>query len=143
MDLRRGFTTTTLGLRTRRIALLLLTWVIIRETSLRTNGFEDGPVICPIRLLTGYPCPGCGGTRSIGAFSLGEFERAWLLNPIAFALCVIVILWSMKLPPLNKLAVSASLMFQAQALWLQAFSLSLLYGIAWIAAISRFDSAIL
>ena len=142
-DLRRVFTTTILGSRTKRITLLVIAWVIIREASLRTNGFGDGPVTCPIRLLTGYPCPGCGGTRSVGAFCLGEFDRAWSLNPFAFALCALSIIWSLKISAISKLALNASLRFRAQTLWLQIFPLILLYIFAWIASISRFNSGIL
>ena len=143
LHLRRSFTRTTLGTRTARVTLLLFTWLLVREASLRTNGFEAGPIICPIRLLTGYPCPGCGGTRSMGAISTGQFEQAWSLNPIAFAVCAIGILWALRVKPMSDLATRASIFFRSKSLTLQILPLLALYIIAWIAAIERFNSGIL
>lgn len=40
-----------------------------------------GPVLCPFRLLTGLPCPGCGLTRA-WVFALhGELRQALAANP--------------------------------------------------------------
>ena len=142
LHLRRIFTTTALGTRSARVALLFLTWLLAREASLRTSGFENGPIVCPIRLLTGYPCPGCGGTRSMGAISVGQFENAWSLNPIAFAVCVIAILWAVQIRPVNDLARRASSFFRSKPIALQILPLLTLYAIAWIAAIDRFNSGI-
>lgn len=143
LHLKRSFRTRVLGTRTSRICLLILAWFLVREASLRTGGFEDGPVVCPVRLLTGYPCPGCGGTRAIGAICIGQFERAWSLNPITFLLCFIVLAWAAQITPLNKLALRALTIFQSRAIFIQVLLLTSLYGIAWIAAIGRFNSGIL
>ncbi len=43
-----------------------------------------GVPTCPIRWLTGKPCPTCGTTRSIGTILTGDFGQAWNLNPIGF-----------------------------------------------------------
>lgn len=39
---------------------------------------------CPLILLTGYPCPGCGMTRAIYLTLTFQFEKAFYLNPTAF-----------------------------------------------------------
>ncbi len=140
LHLRRSFTATALGTRTGRVLTLLLSWLLFREVSIRTNGFENGPVVCPVRLLTGFPCPGCGGTRSMGAISVGQFDQAWSLNPLAFAVCIIAILWAVRISPVNNLARSASSIFRAFPLALQVIPLVVLYGVAWMAAIARFNS---
>lgn len=142
-QLRRSATTKVLTSRVSRLGILFVLWLIVREASLRTGGFEDGPVVCPIRLLTGYPCPGCGGTRAIGAICVGQFERAWSLNPVTFVLCFMVIAWAAQITPLNKLARRVLTIFQSRAIFIQVLVLISLYGIAWIAAIGRFNSGIL
>lgn len=38
---------------------------------------------CPMVLLTGFPCAGCGMTRAVLAVLKGQFARAWNLNPMA------------------------------------------------------------
>ena len=141
--LRRSATTKVLTSRVSRLGILFVLWLFVREASLRTGGFEDGPVVCPIRLLTGYPCPGCGGTRAIGALCVGQFERAWSLNPVTFVLCFMVLAWAAQITPLNKLARRVLTVFQSRAIFLQVLVLTSLYGIAWIAAIGRFNSGIL
>jgi len=39
------------------------------------------PHVCLFNKLFGIPCPGCGITRSLLAFFVGDFGRAWLQNP--------------------------------------------------------------
>lgn len=52
-----------------------------------TTGWRatDGPVLCPFRLLTGYPCPLCGITRSVAALGAGDVEAGLALNPLGVA----------------------------------------------------------
>ena len=49
---------------------------------------ENGPVVCPFRLATGLPCPGCGLTRSFVATAHGRIGEAFAFNlfgPLLFA----------------------------------------------------------
>lgn len=43
-----------------------------------------GLPFCGLRLLTGLPCPLCGGTRAAQAILGGNFSLAAQLNPLAF-----------------------------------------------------------
>lgn len=47
---------------------------------------------CPMVIVTGIPCPGCGMTRAVILLLLGEFQRSWNLNPLAAA-WVFIALW--------------------------------------------------
>src|ERR1700716_3309549 len=40
-----------------------------------------GPPLCPFRLLTGLPCPGCGLTRSLVSLLHGDLSAAVLSHP--------------------------------------------------------------
>ena len=141
--MKSGFVSRVVATRAGRVALVALAWLLTREASLRTSGFEDGPVLCPWRLLTGYPCPGCGGIRAMGEISAGQFEQAWLLNPVAFLVCGVVLVWAFRITPLIKIAQQASIKFRSQAFAIQAIAMALLYAFVWIAAVVRFDSGIL
>ena len=141
--MKSGFVSRVVATRAGRVALVALAWLLTREASLRTSGFEDGPVLCPWRLLTGYPCPGCGGIRAMGAISTGQFEQAWLLNPVAFLACYVLIVWAFRITPLIKIAQQASIKFRSQAFAIQVITMALLYAFVWIAAVVRFDSGIL
>jgi len=129
--------------RAGRVALVAIAWLLTREVSMRVNGFDDGPVLCPWRLITGYPCPGCGGIRAMSSIAVGQFEQAWLLNPITFLACFVVIVWAFRITPLIKFAGKASALFRSQSFSLQVVILSLVYALAWIAAVARFNSGIL
>ncbi|MCX5684439.1 MAG: DUF2752 domain-containing protein, partial [Planctomycetota bacterium] len=59
---------------------------------------HDGPVLCPLRLVTGIPCPACGLTRSFCALASGRPADAFaehLLGPLAFFFAgVLGVAWS-------------------------------------------------
>ena len=143
MLLRWSPASTLFGNRTRRVFTLLIFWLIVREVALRTNGFEDGPIVCPLRILTGYPCPGCGGTRAMGSIALGQFDQAWSFNPLAFLVAIISIAWAVRLTYLDRLMEQFSNSFRSQSAPIQVIILAALYALAWVGAISRFNSGIL
>jgi hypothetical protein len=67
-----------------RVGMAAFLFLLINQISLRTNGFVDGPILCPFRSLTGLPCPYCGTTRSVGNIVIGEFGQALTFNPIGY-----------------------------------------------------------
>lgn len=55
---------------------------------------ESGPVLCPFRLATGLPCPGCGLTRSWVDLLHGQLGEAMTANPfgiLALALAIVLV----------------------------------------------------
>lgn len=40
--------------------------------------------MCPLRLISGYPCPGCGMTRAFISLLKFDFTGAFSLNPSVF-----------------------------------------------------------
>jgi hypothetical protein len=40
--------------------------------------------LCPFKLLTGFPCPGCGLTHAFCSISHGHLKVAWQANPFGF-----------------------------------------------------------
>jgi hypothetical protein len=55
---------------------------------------------CPLRTLTGIPCPMCGMTRGVTSLVNGDFAHALLMNPasyLAVALAIVLLVqWRMK-----------------------------------------------
>ena len=41
-------------------------------------------VVCPFVLVTGFPCAGCGLTRSISYLLQGQFEKSISYHPLGF-----------------------------------------------------------
>ncbi len=52
---------------------------------------------CMLRELTGWQCPGCGGTRTARAILSGQLDQALLLNPLLTILFAAAVLWSLWL----------------------------------------------
>jgi hypothetical protein len=48
---------------------------------------------CMLRKFTGIPCPTCGCTRSLLAWSNLDLPAAFRFNPLFFVLCVGVLAW--------------------------------------------------
>src|SRR5690349_11305293 len=58
---------------------------------LSPDGIDDGPVVCPFRLLTGLPCPGCGLTRSWVYLAHGQWRDSFLVNPFGIVLAALLV----------------------------------------------------
>lgn len=67
--------------------------VALAATTLYLFVADEGSLIkCPIRLLTGYQCPGCGSQRSLRALFAGDFVGALQLNALIY-LAPLFMLW--------------------------------------------------
>ncbi|MGW5523486.1 DUF2752 domain-containing protein [Gordonia sp. NPDC003950] len=47
---------------------------------------DDGPILCPFRLATGLPCPGCGLTRSWVYGAHGDWAQSFAAHPFGLPL---------------------------------------------------------
>ena len=57
-----------------------------------------GPVLCPMALVLGLPCPGCGLTRAFCLMTHGRFSEALAFHPLAPAMLgYITFLWVYKI----------------------------------------------
>jgi hypothetical protein len=55
---------------------------------------HGGPPLCPMRLLTGVPCPFCGITRAAGALVRGHWHEAVTFHPLVLlAVVEVTVLW--------------------------------------------------
>lgn len=46
---------------------------------------------CPLLMVTGFPCAGCGMTRAVLFVVSGQFSRAFYINPIAFLIVIFAV----------------------------------------------------
>lgn len=59
---------------------------------------HDGPVVCPLPLATGIPCPGCGITRATAHAAHLEFGEAFRFHPLwPLILAYGGLLWAYKI----------------------------------------------
>lgn len=49
-------------------------------------------VACPVKALTGIPCPSCGSTRSVMAIINGNFTEGLLLNPLGYIVATVMLI---------------------------------------------------
>jgi hypothetical protein len=47
---------------------------------------------CPLKTVTGIPCPMCGMTRGVTALVHGDFARALLMNPASYLFVALALL---------------------------------------------------
>jgi ABC-type amino acid transport system permease subunit len=78
------------------IAGALLTLAIPYFIMLQNDNrnIEAEQSLCPFKLLTGFPCPGCGITKSLIFFYEGDFLKSiyyHLFGPFTFLFCILAI----------------------------------------------------
>ena len=63
---------------------------------IHSNGhIETDQSICPFKMITGFPCPGCGITKSLVFLYEGDFIKSiyyHLFGPLTFFVCIAAIL---------------------------------------------------
>lgn len=58
------------------------------------NHLETDQSLCPLKMLTGFPCPGCGITKSLVYFYEGDLQKSLYYNifgPLVIAFCIAII----------------------------------------------------
>ena len=54
---------------------------------------DAGPILCPLRRLTGLPCPGCGLTHAFVSLGHGDIAAALRFNALSLMLFPLGLLW--------------------------------------------------
>lgn len=60
----------------------------------QSNHLESDQSLCPLKMLSGFPCPGCGITKSMVYFYEGDLQKSLyyhILGPFVIAFCVATI----------------------------------------------------
>lgn len=97
------------------------------------NPTDQGTTICPIALLTGVACPGCGMTRAASALLRGDVDLALTYHPLIPLIAALVIagwVWSMlrragKVSPIPNRVINLVLMgagVSLVAVWILRFA---------------------
>lgn len=58
------------------------------------NHLETDQSLCPLKMLTGFPCPGCGITKSLVYFYEGDIQKSLyyhILGPLVIVFCAVTI----------------------------------------------------
>ena len=58
-------------------------WIIIGIFAYWAISFTVFAEFCPMKILTGIPCPGCGMTRAIFLMLTGHFSESFEMHPMA------------------------------------------------------------
>ena len=74
------------------LTLIIPFFIIILN---RGVDLEKKQSLCPFKMLTGFPCPGCGITKSMVSFYEGNLYKSFyyhLFGPFVLFFCVLTIL---------------------------------------------------
>lgn len=74
----------------QRISLLILALA----AAVPPSRVDSGPVVCPVRRVTGRRCPGCGATRSLVRLVHGDPRGAAGAHPLGPALGMLLLAWA-------------------------------------------------
>ncbi len=102
-----------------------------------TKGALNGPIICPIRLATGYPCPFCGTTRAICALSQGHLRSSLLYNPFGLIVFFAFLFWVLRIKWIEKSLERVLNGFRSLTTARQIAYLSFFYLILWGLDVAR------
>ena len=61
----------------------------------QSKHLETDQSLCPLKMLSGFPCPGCGITKSLVYFYEGDLQKSLyyhLFGPLVVAFCIATII---------------------------------------------------
>jgi len=82
---------------------------------------------CPIRAVTGFPCPGCGMTRALLLLVQLRFGAALVAHPAAPAVAAAALVWGIRPPrwsPALRDGVAAAALAVLLGVWVARWLLS-------------------
>lgn len=74
------------------VLVTLIVPFFIQQTN--SGNLDNEQSFCPFKMVTGFPCPGCGITKSIVYFYEGDLYRSLLhhfFGPLFVVFCVLVL----------------------------------------------------
>ncbi|HZO26270.1 MAG TPA: DUF2752 domain-containing protein [Chloroflexota bacterium] len=74
-----------------RPATLALVGVVL-GSAIPLAWLTSGPSVCPFKIFTGLPCPGCGLTRSAVALLHGDLSTSLFYHPLGAPIVVAAVL---------------------------------------------------
>src|SRR5688572_17163236 len=74
-----------------RPATMALVGLIV-GSALPLEWLTSGPSVCPFKVFTGLPCPGCGLTRSAVAFLHGDPSTSLFYHPLGAPIVIAAVL---------------------------------------------------
>lgn len=60
----------------------------------QSSHLEIDQSLCPLKMLSGFPCPGCGITKSMVYFYEGDLQKSLyyhILGPFVIVFCIVII----------------------------------------------------
>jgi hypothetical protein len=60
----------------------------------QSNHLETDQSLCPLKMLSGFPCPGCGITKSLVYFYEGDLQKSLyyhIMGPFVILFCIVTI----------------------------------------------------
>jgi hypothetical protein len=91
------------------------------------NHLESQQSFCPFKMLTGFPCPGCGITKSLICVYQGNIYQSLyyhLFGPLAFLFCITVIL-VLSTELISKKEYFRSILYSKKIAYFLGFSLAM------------------
>ena len=109
-------TRTSLILILAAVAALLVIAAVFYFFNPESYGFYPR---CPLFVLTGWQCAGCGGTRAVHSLLHGDFAHAFELNPLLFLAVPFVLFLILKPAWARKpwVGISVVIVIIAYTLW--------------------------
>ena len=74
------------------VLVTLIVPFFIQQTN--SGNLDNEQSFCPFKMVTGFPCPGCGITKSIVYFYEGDIYRSLLhhlFGPLFVVFCVLIL----------------------------------------------------
>ncbi len=80
----------------QQLALAFLAALAATSVWTHFRGESAALLPCPIQLVSGVRCPGCGITRACLAFVRADFATAWSFHPAAFVLIPLAVAFALR-----------------------------------------------